>query len=93
MYRADQLLQVLFRRTSGVNLVGVAIGTTDLVYINGVQAGSGSGAAYTGYTGPDILIGGKTQSATYFPGLIDDVRIYNRALFAAQITAMYNGGK
>lgn len=29
----------------------------------------------------------------YFAGLIDDVRIYNRALSAAQIAAMYNGGK
>jgi hypothetical protein len=28
-----------------------------------------------------------------FLGLIDDVRIYNRALSAAQIAAMYNGGK
>jgi hypothetical protein len=26
-------------------------------------------------------------------GLIDDVRVYNRALTAAQIAAMYAGGK
>jgi len=29
----------------------------------------------------------------YFSGLIDDVRIYNRALSASEIQAMYNGGK
>jgi hypothetical protein len=29
----------------------------------------------------------------YFQGLIDDVRIYNRVLSAAQIQAMYAGGK
>ena len=28
-----------------------------------------------------------------FGGLIDDVRIYNRALSASEIQAMYNGGK
>ena len=38
-------------------------------------------------------IGDDTAGNYHFSGLIDDVRIYNRALSAAQITAMYNGGK
>ena len=39
-------------------------------------------------------IGKRSNGGTnYFPGLIDDVRIYNRALSAAQIAAMYAGGK
>jgi Concanavalin A-like lectin/glucanases superfamily len=29
----------------------------------------------------------------YLRGLIDDVRIYSRALSAAEIQAMYDGGK
>jgi hypothetical protein len=36
---------------------------------------------------------GRYTTVNYFPGLIDDVRIYNRALSAAQIAAMYAGGK
>jgi hypothetical protein len=31
--------------------------------------------------------------STIFSGLPDDVRIYNRALSATQIAAMYAGGK
>jgi prepilin-type N-terminal cleavage/methylation domain-containing protein len=76
-----------------VYLVGVANGINDSLYINGVQVGSGIGIAFTGYSGPDILVGGHTGNGGYFSGLIDDVRIYNRALSAAEISAMYNGGK
>jgi prepilin-type N-terminal cleavage/methylation domain-containing protein len=38
---------------------------------------------------------GKTADgvANYFNGLIDDARVYNRALSAAEIAALYSGGK
>ncbi len=36
---------------------------------------------------------GRYSGGSYFPGLIDNVRIYNRALSASEIQAMYNGGK
>jgi hypothetical protein len=38
---------------------------------------------------------GKTADgiANYMNGLIDDARVYNRALSAAEIAALYNGGK
>jgi prepilin-type N-terminal cleavage/methylation domain-containing protein len=39
-----------------------------------------------------LTIGGGVGSG-YFAGLIDDARIYNRALSAAEIQAMYNAGK
>jgi hypothetical protein len=38
-------------------------------------------------------MGNYNVGASYFRGLIDDVRVYNRALTAAQVAAMYNGGK
>jgi prepilin-type N-terminal cleavage/methylation domain-containing protein len=38
-------------------------------------------------------IGLRGDGTYYFTGLIDDVRIYNRALSATQIAAMYAGGK
>jgi hypothetical protein len=40
-------------------------------------------------TGP-LRIGGNSGSGEYFSGLIDEVRVYNRALTAAQITADMN---
>jgi hypothetical protein len=46
------------------------------------------------YTNPSNLrLGGWVSGGRNFSGLIDDLRIYNRALSATQITAMYNGGK
>jgi hypothetical protein len=39
------------------------------------------------------IIGSLNGGVYYFTGLIDDVRIYNRALSASEIAAMYAGGK
>jgi prepilin-type N-terminal cleavage/methylation domain-containing protein len=38
-------------------------------------------------------IGARVAGTLQFSGLIDDVRIYNRALSASEIAAMYAGGK
>lgn len=76
-------------------ITGTYNGTKASLYINGILVGTGS--ATSGLTpagSSNLIIGKKSDSASnYFPGLIDDVRIYNRALSAAQIAAMYSGGK
>lgn len=55
------------------------------LYVNGVLAGtrskSGSILASTGA----LRIGGNSVWGEYFGGRLDDVRIYNRALTAAEI--------
>jgi hypothetical protein len=60
-------------------------GSTIRIYVNGVQVGSrtqtGSIAVSTGA----LRIGGNTVWGEWFAGRIDDVRIYNRALSAAEI--------
>ena len=60
-------------------------GTTLRLYVNGVQAGSraltGPIAASTG----SLRIGGNAVWGEYFKGLIDEVRVYNRALSAGEI--------
>jgi hypothetical protein len=65
-------------------------GATLRVFINGAQAGStaatGSIAASTGA----LRIGGNAVWGEYFNGLLDEVRIYNRALSAAEIQADMN---
>jgi hypothetical protein len=72
-------------------------GTSVTVYVNGQsQTGSLSGGIPLNTilqgSNPSI-IGGATGVNQLFPGLIDDVRIYNRALSAAEIQALYNAEK
>ncbi len=66
-------------------------GTTNRIYVDGVQTGASTNV-------PDI---GATQYADIaswsggelFNGSIDDVRIYNRALSAAEVKQLYNLGR
>jgi hypothetical protein len=63
--------------------------TSLVTYANGqlVNTAAGTGIGLFNY-----LHFGNGDIGT-ISGLISDVRIYNRALSAAQIAAMYNGGK
>ena len=65
-------------------------GTVLALYVNGTQAATlvASGAMNSG-TG-SLRIGGNTIWGEYFNGLIDEVRVYNRALSAAEITTDMN---
>lgn len=61
------------------------------LYINGLQDSSHtSGYTVTGVASP-LSIG--KFSSSYFPGLVDDVRVYNRDLSPAEILAIYNAEK
>ncbi len=71
------------------NLVtGVYDGTNMRIYLNGeeydFQAKTGTLTNSTGFSV------GNDASGNYFDGDIDDVRVYNRALTAAQVYALYN---
>ena len=60
-------------------------GSTLRFYVNGTQVSSlAVSGAITTSTGA-LRIGGNNVWGEYFSGLIDEVRIYNRALTAAQI--------
>ena len=65
-------------------------GTTERLYLNGTQistlAISGSILTSTG----NLKIGGNSIWGEWFNGLIDEVRVYNRALSAAEIGADMN---
>jgi len=62
-------------------------GTTQRLYVNGTQVSTlaASGTIQTS-TSP-MRIGGNTVWAEWFNGLIDEVRVYNRALSATEIQA------
>jgi len=73
------------------HLVITREGGTVRGYINGVEDGSAvSGATWTETT---FEIGGwPGQTTRTIDGVIDDVRIYNRALSAEEVALLYNGG-
>jgi hypothetical protein len=58
-------------------------GTTLRFYIDGVLINSATGAHTTNNTA--LLVGRWTPAAEYWNGLIDDVRLYSRALAALEI--------
>jgi hypothetical protein len=65
-------------------------GTTLRLYVNGVEALSRAQTGnMTASTNP-LRIGGNGVWNEYFNGLVDDVRIYDRALTAAEIQADMN---
>jgi hypothetical protein len=55
------------------------------LYVNGVQVGALAQTGNMVTSTRALRIGGNTVWGEYFNGLIDDVRIYNRALSAAEI--------
>jgi hypothetical protein len=67
-------------------------GATLRLYVNGTQVGSAgvSGAIQTS-TLP-LRIGGNSIWGEYFSGKIDEVRVYNRALSATEVSADMNSG-
>ncbi len=70
---------------------GDAISGVTKLYINGVMVSSKTyvPGSITSISGNPVIGAGNG----YFNGLIDDVRIYNRPLSAAEIQAMYNAEK
>ena len=81
------------------HLVGMYNGTdTTRFYLNGTQVDSDTSANFGALqqSGKNFNIGSTHGStvcnAGYFNGSLDDVRVYNRALSAAEVTALYNLG-
>ena len=81
------------------HLVLIRNSTTIKLYINGVMVNSTStaltnaeNADYGGAIQKNAIIGGRCflQSSYFFPGVIDDFRIYNRDLDQTEVTALYN---
>ena len=60
-----------------------------LIYVNGSLDVSGTGTTDLLNQNPNVVIGGDPLDGVYFPGLIDDVRFYNRVLTASEIQALY----
>jgi hypothetical protein len=62
-------------------------GTNQRFYVNGVLVGTTAGTGSIAVSNGAIRIGGNASSTgEFFQGLIDEVRVYNRALTAVEIT-------
>jgi hypothetical protein len=62
-------------------------GTTLRLYVNGVQAGSRAVSGAIQVSNRPLRIGGNSVWGEWFAGRIDEVRIYRRALSAAEVQA------
>jgi prepilin-type N-terminal cleavage/methylation domain-containing protein len=75
------------------NIVVTYDGTTEKGYVNGAFESSYSPATPS-VPLTNVVIGGKIYVGDGdFSGQIDDVRVYNRALSSAEISALYNAEK
>jgi regulation of enolase protein 1 (concanavalin A-like superfamily) len=71
-------------------LSGVRSGTTGYLYIDGVQAATASGTIQS-LNALAVSIGYDYRDTNkHFTGLIDDVRIYSRALSGAEVLSIYD---
>jgi len=65
-------------------------GATLRLYVNGVQVASRAVAGTLPTTSNPLRIGGNANWGEYFAGAIDEVRVYNRALSAAEVQSDMN---
>ena len=73
------------------HLVLVQSGTNVTLYVNGLPVGSANNAGVFESVNKNVYIGSLDGStATNFEGLVDDARIYNRALSASEVTELFN---
>lgn len=75
------------------HVAGTWDGSTVRIYVNGVLNNTpvSRTAAISTDTRP-VYLGGRSGSTDILKGTLDDVRFYNKALSAAEITTLYNGG-
>ncbi len=69
---------------------------TQVLYVDGTAVKTTSytnSISYTGGAGTRIGMEGQGNTSNNFNGLIDEVRVYNRALSAAEVQALYNSGR
>jgi chitodextrinase len=62
-------------------------GSTVRMYVNGTQVGSKTASGSIATSTGQLSIGGDSVWGEYFTGLVDNVRIYNRALSTTELAA------
>ena len=75
-----------------VHLASTWDGTTARLYVNGNEVAKEALAPPAKSSSGALRLGGNTVWAEWFKGLIDEVRVYNRALSASDVKADMNVG-
>ena len=71
-------------------MAGTYDGASLRLYLNGTQVGTQSRTGSLEVNGNPVRIGGNTYGTEFFPGRIDELRIYNRALSPSEIQSDMN---
>jgi hypothetical protein len=75
------------------HVVGTYDGTTQRLYVNGVQVASGAFTGALNANGSPVLLGSWDATSEFLAGTIDDVAVYAKAVSAAQVTSHYGAGR
>jgi hypothetical protein len=75
------------------HVVGTFDGTTGRLYVDGVLNSSAPQSSPLTDRNNQVYIGRGISGTNSFSGSIDEVRVYNRALSATEISALYNSGR
>jgi PKD repeat protein len=78
------------RPNTWVHLGGTYDGTTQRLYVNGTEVANRAQSGPIEVSGGVLRIGGDSIWGELFEGRIDEIRVYNRALSAAEITTDMN---
>ncbi|MFZ2252675.1 MAG: LamG domain-containing protein, partial [Minisyncoccia bacterium] len=74
------------------HIVGIWDGIDTKIYINGSFIGNASSPLAPNLSGTNLYFGMDAGSASPYNGALDDVRIYNRAFSATEVTRLYRLG-
>ena len=74
-------------------IAGIYDGSNMMLYVDGVLSGTSTQTGALNNNGYNIYFGARNDAQVPFNGSLDDIRIYNRALSAAEVTALYNAEK
>lgn len=72
-----------------IHCCGVMAGATKRIYINGVLVATNSNGLAMAYNNGRFTIGSNSAAAEAFIGYIEGVRVYDRALSAAEVAWLY----
>ena len=74
------------------HVAAVKSGNNLLMYVNGSLESTSPFSSFTDTNSADLLFGSYTGQSTFLNGEIDEVELFNRALSASEIQAIYNAG-
>jgi hypothetical protein len=75
--------------TGWYHVVGTYDGSTAKIYLNGQLSNSAAFSGNIAGSTSDLVIGAYSNKSSFFRGIIDEVRIYDRALTSDEVQALY----